>query len=142
MIFLQIPTKVTFSLNNTLLFKTKFLSDFLFFIFLLKELLNIYDVLLKYTAKKIIYLLNLIAVKYTLCIKYLIIIEDKECYTFKIYTLQLIYWYSTYSFSSFSLQKNRILFQKILFIKKISRTKTKGRVRRYKVLLLIGTKSG
>lgn len=131
--FIYKPTKLIYSI--------KLFTDFIFFIFLIKEYINIQISYSIHVLKNSIYLLNILAVKYILFTIYYNIFSIKNYSFYKIYNLELFYWKNK-SFNIYNSNKKYNIEQKILLIKKISRTRAKGRIKRYKVIVLIGNKSG
>lgn len=131
--FIYKPTKLIYSI--------KLFTDFIFFIFLIKEYINIQILYSIHVLKNSIYLLNILAVKYILFTIYYNIFSIKNYSFYKIYNLELFYWKNK-SFNIYNSNKKYNIEQKILLIKKISRTRAKGRIKRYKVIVLIGNKSG
>lgn len=116
----------------------KLLNDFIFFIFLLKEYSLTYKLFSINSIKNFIYLLTLLAIKYILYIKYKKAFYLNNYNINQIYNIELFYWKHKNIKKSFS--KN--IEQKVLFINKISRTRKKGRIKRYKAIVLVGEKNG
>ena len=115
--------------------KLSYLNDFLFFISILKNYIQ-------YNQTNLLYILNKFIIKYILYIKYISWHTNNYNIYISFYNLLL---YNLFSFKSNTIVKyNDIknINQKIVLIKRVSRTRKKGRVRRYKVLLFIGNKSG
>lgn len=129
--------------KKKLLFKHKISNDFMFFIFLIKEFLKLKNIYTHNILKLSIFLLNLFSIKFLFFIRhiniYITILYKKNIF-FQIYSIEICYWKNKKYIDSF-LQLKKIS-QKILLIKKISRTRAKGRVKRYKVVLILGNKSG
>ncbi|PHJ25375.1 ribosomal protein s5 (apicoplast) [Cystoisospora suis] len=67
----------------------------------------------------------------------------KNLYLYYIYIIKILLIFNYNLFFLFFYKKNKYnkIFQKIIEIKKISKTKKKGRIKRFKVLLLIGSKN-
>ena len=140
MIFLRKTSKFIFPIKTNLLYSIKLFNDFIFFSLLIKEYIKTQNLYSIYLLKNSIYLINILAIKYILYTVYNKILYIYNNFFYKIYTLEL-----------FSLKyKNYINYnkyidnieQKILLIKKVSKTRAKGRIKKYKVIVLIGNKSG
>lgn len=141
MIFLTTNYKNVFFINKKLIYFIKLFDDFVFFISLFKEYITLYKLSSVNYLKNSIYLLNLLSLKYILYIKHNNIFYLNDYNIYKIYILELFYWkYKNVSKYKRFFQNN--IEQKILLINKISKTREKGRIKRYKVIILIGDKSG
>nr|YP_009186565.1 ribosomal protein S5 [Cyclospora cayetanensis]AKO71983.1 ribosomal protein S5 [Cyclospora cayetanensis]ANJ44338.1 ribosomal protein S5 [Cyclospora cayetanensis]ANN13272.1 ribosomal protein S5 [Cyclospora cayetanensis]ANN13301.1 ribosomal protein S5 [Cyclospora cayetanensis]ANN13330.1 ribosomal protein S5 [Cyclospora cayetanensis] len=139
MIFLNKKFKIKLFKQPNLLYSIKLYNDFIFFSYLIKEYIKIYTNFSIYIIKNFIYLLNILAVKY-------IIYYSNNKYIFNniyhtIYILELISWKKELIFK-FNKKYNYSIEQKILLIKKISKTRAKGRINKYKVILILGNKTG
>ena len=140
MIFLNKINKNIFSKKNNLLYSIKLFNDFIFFSFLIKEYIKVHNIYSRYLLKNSIYLLNMLAIKYIIYIMYNNIFYINNNIYYKIYTLELFYWKNR-NFINY----NKYLYnieQKILLIKKVSKTRAKGRIKKYKIIVLIGNKNG
>ncbi len=132
--------------NKNIFFKTKLIysiklcNDFIFFINLIKEYIKLRTIDLLPSLKNFIYFLNILSIKYILYTLYYKVFFIKNYFFYQIYNLELFYWNSNNFIKYFNKKYN--IEQKILLIKKVSRTRAKGRIKRYKVILLIGNKSG
>lgn len=131
-------------LKKKLLFKHKIFNDFIFFIFLFKEYLKIKNIYTHNILKFSIFLLNLFSIKFLFYIQYINIypiIFYKKNILYQLYSIEIYYWkYYKHTKSILKIKKN--FFQKILLINKTSRTREKGRVKRYKVIIIVGNKKG
>ena len=143
MIFLNKINKYKFfSIKNNLLYCIKIFNDFIFFSFLIKEYIKIYNLYSLYLLKYFIYLINMIIIKYIIYNLYYYLYYKNNNYDINnsnIYILELFYWKNK-NFIIYNKYNN--IEQKILLIKKISKTKAKGRIKKYKVIILLGNKSG
>ena len=140
MIFLNKINKNIFSKKNNLLYSIKLFNDFIFFSFLIKEYIKVHNIYSIYLLKNSIYLLNMLAIKYIIYIMYNNIFYINNNIYYKIYTLELFYWKNR-NFINY----NKYLYKiekKILLIKKVSKTRAKGRIKKYKIIVLIGNKTG
>lgn len=128
--------------NINLLYFIKIINDFIFFSFLIKEYIKIYNLFSFNLLKNFINLLNIIAIKYILYNIYNNIFNITTTINYKIYILELFYWKN----KNFINYNKYLLFntieQKILLIKKVSKTRAKGRIKKYKIIIIIGNKSG
>ena len=119
------------------------LNDFLFFILILKEYLNLNNLLNTKLLITCILILNKFLVKYIFIFNYMHFYINYIFKNFSFYNLQLFSW--QVSFLKLSASNKHFLKnvqQRVLLIKKISRTRKKGRVRRYKIIVIIGNKTG
>ncbi|EPT24393.1 ribosomal protein S5, putative (apicoplast) [Toxoplasma gondii ME49] len=147
-------SKQYFKYNKNIIFNNliKQLYNFLFYLYILKDfifykyfffknktywyLINIFLFLLNLNFLKLLNIninnsFNTISkIKKNISLYYIYIIKILLIFN---YNLFLLFFYKTNKY-------NKIL-QKIIEIKKISKTKQKGRIRRFKVLLLIGAKN-
>ena len=114
--------------------KLVYLNDFLFFISILKNYIQ-------YNQKNLLYILNKFIVKYIIYVKYILYCKNKYSIEISFYNLLLNNLFSLKIEQIIKYNDIKNIKQKIILIKRISRTRKKGRVRRYKVLLLIGNKS-
>lgn len=138
MVFLQTKYKKAFTLETRKKYFIKLLNDFIFFIFLLKEYSFIYKSFSINCIKNFIYLLTLLSVKYILSIKYKKIFYLNNYNINQIYNIELFYW----KYKNIKKGFTKKIEQKVLFINKISRTRKKGIIKRYKAIVLIGEKTG
>lgn len=128
------PTTV---LYKKLLYYTELrsLGDFLFFIHILLGIINIYNT--HFTLKKYIFILNLV------CSKYVSIFQGKD-----------LCFFAGYKYSSKEIHEYLELFlereapdhvflekyklqQRVILCKKVSRTRRKGRINRYKIIIML-----
>lgn len=128
--------------NINLLYFIKIINDFIFFSFLIKEYIKIHNLFSFNLLKNFINLLNIIAIKYILYNMYNNIFNIKNIIYYKIYILELFYWKNKnfINYNKYLLSNN--IEQKILLIKKVSKTRAKGRIKKYKIIIIIGNKSG
>lgn len=142
MIFLNKTSKKISFITNNLIYNIKLFNDFIFFTYLIKEYIKFHNLYSIDILKNSIYLLNMLSIKHILFNLYNdILYKNNYIYCNNIYILELFYWKNK-SFISYTTRNIYNIEQKILLIKKISRTRSKGRIRRYKVIVLIGNKSG
>lgn len=144
MIFLNKIYKKNSFLNKYLIYNIKLFNDFIFFSYLIKEYIKLYNLYSLFLLKNFIYLLNIFSIKYIIYILYYnnIILHIKNNNFYIIYNLELFYWKykNLINYNKYILYNN--IEQKILLIKKISKTRAKGRIKKYKVIVLIGNKLG
>ncbi len=141
MVFLTKTYNKIFYKKLKVIYSLKVYTDFIFFNFLVQEYITLYNISLLKFLKTFIYLLNLVAIKYILFIHYFNVFYIKNYVENRIYILELFYWKNKH-FTNINNTTTNNIEQKILLIKKISRTRKKGRIKRYKVVILIGNKSG
>ena len=121
--------------------KLKTISDFLFYIYILIEMICRDNICT--TLKKYISVLNFI------CMKYTFVFRDEEICFYIDYNKNLSGITAGYmglfleeDNFEYSIVKKSEFKQKILFCKKVSRTRKKGRINRYKIILMSFDSSG
>ncbi len=121
----------------------KIANDFLFFSFILKEYIRLHVLPSLNSLTTTIYLLNILAIKYLLFTTYISTFAriNSSSPRNQAYSLELLFW-SAQKILTLNIKAVNNIEQKILCIKKISRTRERGRIRRYKVIVLVGNKSG
>lgn len=133
------------SIKNNSFSIFKLYSDLIFILFLIKEYLKIKNMFFStYNLKCILYIVNIFTYKCILNNIYSIFnrINIKNEYLFlNIYKKIMINLNCTKrNVQEIFFSKN--IFQKVLKIQKISKTRAKGKIKRYKVMLIIGNKNG
>ena len=142
MVFLYKKHKKKSFRTNILIYSLKLFDDFIFFLLLIKDYINIYNLCLTVVLKNAIYLLNIIAIKYILYSNYLKNLYIINYNYYNIYNIELFCWTRQSNIIYSKKYNYNNIEQKILMIKKISRSREKGRIRRYKIIILIGNKTG
>lgn len=123
-----------------LLFYFYILKDFIFYKYLFIKN-KIYFLLINIFL--FLFNLNIIKILNNINNKKLNIEIKNNLYLYYIYIIKIFIIYNYNLFIVFFYKKNKYnkIFQKIIEIKKISKTRKKGRIRRFKVLLLIGARN-